>query len=207
MLALWHALYRDERGFVLSAELIIIATVLVLGLITAFACVQAAVVGELKDVGSAIGSLNQSYCYSGMKGCLSWCGTRSRTYGSAFFDEADSPDELRADFDCCVQSHVACTPQVSPSAACVTPPQASCLPIDSPYVDPWTPGVPSPGVVAGPCEVGALPRGLAPELPCPTSPCEPSAPHACPPAGEPCATDPVILPVPSNCVPPHEPVW
>jgi len=57
--------WNDETGFVLSAELVIILTVAVLGIIVGLSYLQTAVVNELSDVGSAISSLNQSYAYTG----------------------------------------------------------------------------------------------------------------------------------------------
>ncbi len=89
---LFQKLLHDEHGFIITTELVIIATLLVIGLITGIQCLQAAVVAELKDVGDAIGSLNQSYSYSGMRGCWSWGrnGAHSNyTRGSAFFDTVD----------------------------------------------------------------------------------------------------------------------
>jgi hypothetical protein len=99
MSSLWRSLLHDERGFVLTAELIIISTVLVLGLITAFSALQTSVVAELTDVGSAIGSMNQSYVYRGMHGCCCYCGPTSRTFGSSFLDVADTSKEQQADFE------------------------------------------------------------------------------------------------------------
>ena len=43
-------LLDDDAGFIISAELVIIATVVVLGMITGLKCVQVAMIGELKDV-------------------------------------------------------------------------------------------------------------------------------------------------------------
>ena len=81
---------RDERGFVVSTELVLIATVCVLGLITALTCVRDAVNAELQDVAGAIGSLNQSYRFSGFHGCISpKCGVHAWTAGSAFGDLQD----------------------------------------------------------------------------------------------------------------------
>lgn len=92
---LWH----DETGFVITAELILISTLLVLGLIVGMSSVQSAVVGELEDVGSAIGSLNQSYQYQGfaarrtIRGAGWWCGgLKSYTAGSAYYDLRDECD-------------------------------------------------------------------------------------------------------------------
>lgn len=59
---------------------------MVLGLIVGLAEVRQAVSEELEDVASAIGAMNQSYTYSGLKtpkSCLS---------GSRFFDDRDFCD-------------------------------------------------------------------------------------------------------------------
>ena len=88
--SIFHQLMHDEAGFILSAELVVVSTVVVLGLISGLVCIKSAVVGELKDVGEAVGSLNQSYYYSGMSGCRStWCGIHSQTAGSDFIDYED----------------------------------------------------------------------------------------------------------------------
>lgn len=81
-------LWNDESGFILSAELVLISTILVLGLIVGLTTLQSSVVGELTDVSGAIRSLNQSYYYKGYSGrsLWGWCGIKSRTYGSAFVD-------------------------------------------------------------------------------------------------------------------------
>lgn len=79
-------LFNDENGFVVSVELILVATIVVLGLIVGLAEVRQAVNEELEDVAAAIGALNQSYTYAGLmtsKSCLS---------GSRFFDDADLCD-------------------------------------------------------------------------------------------------------------------
>lgn len=82
----WNALWRDEHGLVLSAELIVIVTIVVLGLITGLACVQQAVVGELQDLSGAFRGLNQSYGFSGFRGCFKSWGQTSWTSGSRFSD-------------------------------------------------------------------------------------------------------------------------
>ena len=86
-------LLNDEAGFIVSAELVLIATILVLGLIVGLSQVQHAVVEELNDVAHAIGSLNQSYYYSGFRATKNnGNATKSLTRGSAFEDHADSCD-------------------------------------------------------------------------------------------------------------------
>jgi hypothetical protein len=80
------SLFNDENGFVVSAELILIATIAVLGLVVGLAEVRQAVSEELEDVASAIGAMNQSYTYAGLK------SPKSCISGSRFFDDMDFCD-------------------------------------------------------------------------------------------------------------------
>ncbi len=84
---LLKSLYNDEAGFIVSAELILIATVAVLSLVVGLSEVSHAVNQELEDVGSAFGSMQQSYVYRGL-------GTRDKAtmVGSGFRDHADLCD-------------------------------------------------------------------------------------------------------------------
>ncbi len=86
--------WNDQSGFVLTAELVLISTLLVLGLIVGLTSVQSAVVGELSDVGAAIGSLNQSYYYNGFVSRKAFhdCGVKAFTAGSAYQDLRDECD-------------------------------------------------------------------------------------------------------------------
>lgn len=81
-----HRLWADEAGFVVSTELILVATILVIGMVVGLATVRDAVVQELADVAAAIGSVNQSYEYSAIT------GHTSATAGSEFQDETDFCD-------------------------------------------------------------------------------------------------------------------
>lgn len=86
MLKLLRRLTDDDHGFILSAELVIVGTVLVLGLVSGLACLQQSVNCELKDVAGAVDHLNQSYSFSGI---LSQCKLRCRptyTAGSSFLN-------------------------------------------------------------------------------------------------------------------------
>lgn len=93
-------LFHDEAGFIVSAELVLVATLLVIGLIVGLSEVQHAVVAELNDVADAIGSLNQSFCFSGFSAvkCGSKCG--SSFSGSAFRDVMDDCDDNQCDLAC-----------------------------------------------------------------------------------------------------------
>ncbi len=94
-------LMNDEAGFIVSAELILIATLLVIGLIVGLSEVQHAIVSELNDVGDAIGTLNQSYYYSGFSAEKSQGqGYKSYSRGSVFVDNTDECDNNQCDISC-----------------------------------------------------------------------------------------------------------
>ncbi|MGE3999669.1 MAG: hypothetical protein AB7I48_05590, partial [Planctomycetaceae bacterium] len=56
-----QALLHDETGFIVSAELVLISTLLVVGLVTGLQAIQASAVGEMKDIATSVRALNQSY--------------------------------------------------------------------------------------------------------------------------------------------------
>ncbi len=61
MTTLFTKLMNDEAGFIVSTELILVATIAVLALIVGLSEVAMAVNQELEDVASAVSSSNQSY--------------------------------------------------------------------------------------------------------------------------------------------------
>lgn len=83
--------WNDDAGFVVSAELVLIATIVVIGLVVGLSEVQHAVVSELNDVSDAIGSLDQSYHYSGFHKA-DGCALHAYTPGSSFVDLPDVCD-------------------------------------------------------------------------------------------------------------------
>ncbi len=83
-----HQLWNDEAGFVVSMELVLIATILVLGLIVGLTTVRDQLVQELGDVAAAISDLNQTFSFSGV------AGHHALTAGSFFQDELDDCDEV-----------------------------------------------------------------------------------------------------------------
>ena len=92
-------LLNDEAGFIVSAELVLVATLLVIGLIVGLSEVQHAVVTELNDVADAIGELNQAYSYSGFSK-QDGRATHAVTYGSNFEDTRDDCDNNQCDIAC-----------------------------------------------------------------------------------------------------------
>ena len=86
MTNLMMQLYRDDAGFIVSAELVLVSTIAVLSMIVGLSEVANAVNQELEDVGSAFGSVNQSYRYSGLT------GHKGTSAGSLFDDSIDHCD-------------------------------------------------------------------------------------------------------------------
>ncbi|MBX3450744.1 MAG: hypothetical protein KF777_14355 [Planctomycetaceae bacterium] len=82
-------LIDDDSGLILSAEMVIIVTVTVIGVVVGLASARDALVGELTDIGFAFRSLNQSFGYTGMHGCRKFNRFTSWTSGSSFFDYFD----------------------------------------------------------------------------------------------------------------------
>jgi hypothetical protein len=74
---IFHRLWNDETGFIVASELVLIATILVIGLIVGLASLRNQVVQELVSMGQAVGALDQSYAFSGTQ-----C-TAGQTNGSA----------------------------------------------------------------------------------------------------------------------------
>src|SRR5436190_7033397 len=99
-LAMWTQFLRDEGGFIISAELVLVATICVIGLIVGMSEVQHAINAELNDVGDAIGKLNQGFFFSGfhkrdMNGVI-----HALTFVSLFLDTTDTCDCNQCDMAC-----------------------------------------------------------------------------------------------------------
>ena len=83
MNTLINQLLNDEAGFIVSAELILISTIVVLGLIVGLSEVALNINNELEDVGTAFNCIQQSYHVDGFNGHKGW------TDGSRFSDSFD----------------------------------------------------------------------------------------------------------------------
>ena len=90
MKTLCSKFYRDEAGFIVSAELVLVSTITVLALVVGLSEVAFGINGELEDVGAAFGSLNQSFCMSGFS--TNSCGKNVHVAGSCFNDRVDLCD-------------------------------------------------------------------------------------------------------------------
>ena len=94
----FQQLVDDDQGFVVTVELILITTIVVLGLITGLSAVRDAVVSELSDVATSVQELNQSYSYNGVTG-------GDEESGSEFVDREDwaGPPGPGGGVDACIQ--------------------------------------------------------------------------------------------------------
>ncbi|WP_437202542.1 branched-chain amino acid aminotransferase [Planctomicrobium sp. SH664] len=86
MLHLTSQLMNDEAGFIVSAELVLVSTILVIGMVVGLSEVANNINQELEDVGSAFGSVNQSFHFSG------FTGHKGSMAGSCFRDLEDYCD-------------------------------------------------------------------------------------------------------------------
>ena len=76
----------DESGFVISTELVLVTTLLVIGLIVGQSTLREQVVTELADVADAVSAADQGFGYSEVT------GHAASTAGTLFDDVADFCD-------------------------------------------------------------------------------------------------------------------
>jgi hypothetical protein len=79
-------LWNEDAGAIVSAEIMLVGSILVLGVIVGLKSVRDSVVTELADVAQAIANVNQSYCFSGVTGHGAHSG------GGQFNDSSDFCD-------------------------------------------------------------------------------------------------------------------
>lgn len=116
-------LWNDDRGAVLSAEVVTVGTVAVLGAVAGLSTASNAIDGELKEFSYAIRSLDQSYSINGHRSCGAW------TAGSCFTqrDVQESIQALCAEPDAAVPNthEDSPTPMIVPET---NPPKENQLP-------------------------------------------------------------------------------
>uniref|UniRef100_A0A7C2NYR7 Branched-chain amino acid aminotransferase n=1 Tax=Schlesneria paludicola TaxID=360056 RepID=A0A7C2NYR7_9PLAN len=79
-------LWTDEAGYIVSAELVLVATIAVLSLVVGLSEVAHNINDELEDVASAFGNLSQTYQVYGTS------GHKGSVNGSSFYDTPDFCD-------------------------------------------------------------------------------------------------------------------
>ena len=95
-------LWNDESGVILSAEIVLVATILVLGMIVGLVELQSAVVFELSDLSDAFGDLSQQYETTGFRSGKAGAGAnyKATTVGSEWLDQGDSCDLCSLEIVC-----------------------------------------------------------------------------------------------------------
>ena len=86
VMKLLSRLWADEAGFIVSSELVLVATVMVIGMLVGMTTVRDQVVQELGDVADAISEIDQSYSFGSIT------GHTSSTAGMVFNDTEDDCD-------------------------------------------------------------------------------------------------------------------
>ena len=77
---------KKEAGFVMTSELLLLSTTIVIGLVVGLTTMRDAVTAEMEDVAEAIGSLDQSYAFDGL---INAEGS-AEISGSGFIDAVDA---------------------------------------------------------------------------------------------------------------------
>ena len=84
---LGRKLWQDDYGTVISAELLCIAVVVLIGLIAGFTSLRDAAIAELSDVAGSVQDVAQHYTFNSIE------GHASGTAGSSFADATDQCDQ------------------------------------------------------------------------------------------------------------------
>jgi len=85
-------LWKDEAAFVVSADLVLVSCILVLGMMVGLVSLRDQVVQELADVGAAIAVLQQSYSWSAVTGHTASVAGAGLTDTLDFCDSTDLID-------------------------------------------------------------------------------------------------------------------
>jgi hypothetical protein len=78
--------WSEQDGAIVSAEIMLVGSILVLGVIVGLKSVRDSVVTELADFAQAVSNIDQSFCYSGV------CGHSANSGGGRFQDQLDFCD-------------------------------------------------------------------------------------------------------------------
>lgn len=71
MKSLMSKLWRDDKGALIAAEFLFVATITVIGIVVGLTGVRQAINAELTELGNAFLALSQGFTVSGVTGCCS----------------------------------------------------------------------------------------------------------------------------------------
>lgn len=101
-------LVSKQGGFVLTTELVLLSTVLVIGLVAGMVTMRDALTAEMEDVSEAIGHLDQTYAFNGIVNGENTAAIEGSVYGDA--TDTNAGDDVEFTF-------VAATPLEGASTA------------------------------------------------------------------------------------------
>ncbi|MCX7423981.1 MAG: hypothetical protein NT013_31245 [Planctomycetia bacterium] len=84
-------LFNDQAGFVVSAELVLVLVIAVLGMVVGLTAVRDSISQELVDLSDAFGAVNQTYNVTGLSKAKT-ANTHARVGGFGYNDNVDDCD-------------------------------------------------------------------------------------------------------------------
>lgn len=84
---MWRKFWNDESGAIISAELAMVMTVVVVSMVAGLSSLRDSVTGELADVGQAFSDMDQSIAVGGIN------SPSAAVSGFTFVDDRDFADE------------------------------------------------------------------------------------------------------------------
>lgn len=94
---LMSKLWQDEAGVIVSTEIILVLMILVFGAIAGMVALRDQVNQELGDTGLMIGSLSQTYAFTGNSNNGDLTAANAETPSSTFVDNEDLNDGVDTD--------------------------------------------------------------------------------------------------------------
>ncbi len=85
-------LFNDEAGFVVSAELVLVLTIAVLGMVVGLTAVRDSISQELVDLSDAFGAVNQTFNVVGISKAKNSGKAHAAVGGFGFNDKVDECD-------------------------------------------------------------------------------------------------------------------
>lgn len=87
---------KKQAGFVMTTELVLISTVMVIGLVAGMVTMRDALTAEMEDVAEAIGHLDQTYAFNGIVNGEKTAAVEGSAFGDA--TDANAGDDVEFTF-------------------------------------------------------------------------------------------------------------
>lgn len=79
----WSNTAKKQAGFVMTTELVLLSTVMVVGLVAGMVTMRDALTAEMEDMAEAIGHLDQTYAFDGIVNAQNTAAIEGSVYGDA----------------------------------------------------------------------------------------------------------------------------